>query len=95
VAASSRQVSLSDASGFAQIRVSAPAQLHLDLGASIDVAYQVIDGAFAGLPKGARVLLQAGRFEWFVDTANGLPVTLVFIIGARRLCVEVSVSTTD
>lgn len=88
----SREVVLSDVSGLAHVRVTVPTLLRLDLGASIDVAYRLADGAFTGLPTGARVALQAGRFEWQVEEPQDLPVTLVFVIGARRICVQLAAS---
>lgn len=90
----SREVVLSGVSGLAQVRVNVPTLLRLDLGASIDVAYRLADGAFVGLPTGARVTLQAGRFEWHVGEPQDLPVTLVFVIGARRICVQLAASST-
>lgn len=86
----SREVVLSEVSGLAQVRVTVPTLLRLDLGASVDVAYQLADGAFVGLPMGAHVALQAGRFEWHVEESHNLPVTLVFVIGARRICVQLA-----
>jgi len=90
----SREVVLSGVAGLAQIRLIVPTLLRLDLGASIDVAYRLADGAFIGLPSGARVALQAGRFEWYVEEPQDLPVTLVFVIGARRICVQLAASST-
>lgn len=91
----SREVVLSEVSGLAQVHVRVPTLLKLDLGASIDVAYRLADGTFTGLPHGARVALQAGRFEWHVEEPGDLPVTLVFVIGARRVCVQLAASSTQ
>lgn len=85
-----REVVLSEVSGVAQVRLKVPSLLHLDLGASIDVACRLYDGDLIGLPSGARVALQAGRFEWHVESPHVLPVTLVFVIGARRILVHLS-----
>jgi len=69
--------------------VSVPTELSLDFGASVDLACGLRDGAFVALPAGAQVRPQAGRFFWLVDSEHVLPATLVFVIGARRLVVEV------
>jgi len=85
-----REVLLSDVSGLAEVHVRVPSVIRLDLGAAIDVAYRLLDGALTTLPPGARVVLQAGRFEWHVEHSHVLPVTLVFVLGAKRTCVELS-----
>jgi hypothetical protein len=85
-----REVLLSDVSGVAQVRVAVPSTVTLNLGASLDLACSLLDGAFGCLPDGARVAMQEGRFHWHVGHEHALPVTLVFVIGARHMLVELT-----
>lgn len=72
------------------MRVAVPSTVTLHLGASLDLACCLRDGAFGCLPDGARVAMQEGRFHWHVASECALPVTLVFVIGARRTLVELT-----
>lgn len=85
-----REIVLSDVPGVAQVRVAVPSTVTLDLGASLDLACCLRDGAFGCLPDGATVAMLEGRFQWHIASECALPVTLVFVIGARQTLVELT-----